>query len=225
MRLLLVRHGQTPSNVDGLLDTAAPGPGLTELGHRQAVQVPEALASEAIDGIFVSRLVRTHLTAAPLAAARDLVTRELAGIHEIEAAELEMRRDHEAIRIYLETVFAWGLGDLHVRMPGGENGVEFFARFDASMREVADSGARTAVVVSHGAALRVWVAGRARNVPSSYAGTHEIQNTGIVEVEGSPDDGWRLLRWQGTPVGGSDLVDSDAHDPTGETMDEALDET
>ena len=34
MRLLLIRHGQTPSNVLGLLDTAVPGPGLTDLGDR-----------------------------------------------------------------------------------------------------------------------------------------------------------------------------------------------
>ncbi len=224
MRLLLIRHGQTPSNVAGLLDTAAPGPGLTDLGHRQAAQIPDALAGEQIDALFVSRLVRTHLTAAPLAAARGLTARELPGIHEIEAAELEMRRDREAIRIYLETVFAWGRGDLDARMPGGENGAEFFHRFDASIRDVADSAAGTAVVVSHGAALRVWVAGRARNVPSSYAGSHEIQNTGIVEVEGSPDSGWSLVSWQGTPVGGADLADEAAHDPTGETMDEALDE-
>ena len=32
MRLILVRHGQTPSNIERLLDTGAPGPGLTELG-------------------------------------------------------------------------------------------------------------------------------------------------------------------------------------------------
>ena len=31
MRLLLIRHGQTPSNVDYLLDTAVPGAGLTAL--------------------------------------------------------------------------------------------------------------------------------------------------------------------------------------------------
>ena len=40
MRLLLVRHGQTPSNVAGLLDTALPGPGLTALGTRQAAAIP-----------------------------------------------------------------------------------------------------------------------------------------------------------------------------------------
>ncbi len=36
-------------------------------------------------------------------------------------------------------------------------------------------------------------------------------------------EGWTLLSWQGTPVGGSDLVDDTAEDPTGETLEEAHD--
>ncbi|BCW50626.1 hypothetical protein StoSoilB13_29680 (plasmid) [Arthrobacter sp. StoSoilB13] len=48
MKLLLIRHGQTPGNVAGQLDTAFPGPGLTELGERQAAALPEALADESI---------------------------------------------------------------------------------------------------------------------------------------------------------------------------------
>ena len=177
MRLLLIRHGQTPSNVEGLLDTAAPGPGLTELGHRQAAEIPDALARENIGGIWVSSLVRTHLTAAPLAVATGIEPTELPGLHEIAAGELEMRRDHEAVRLYLETVFAWGLGDRTPRMPGSEDGHEFFARFDSSIAEIAASGVATAAVVSHGAAIRVWVAGSATNVPPSYAGEHDIHNT------------------------------------------------
>lgn len=70
MRLLLVRHGQTPSNVRFLLDTAVPGPGLTELGERQAAALPEALAGEDIDALYASTLTRAQLTAAPLAGAR-----------------------------------------------------------------------------------------------------------------------------------------------------------
>lgn len=224
MRLLLIRHGQTPSNVAGLLDTAAPGPGLTELGHRQAAEIPDALRHEPIDGVWVSTLVRTHLTAAPLVAALGVEPVELPGTHEIAAGELEMRRDHEAVRIYLETVFSWGLGELDTRMPGGEDGHEFFERFDASIASVEASGAQSAVVVSHGAAIRVWVAGRAVNVPPSFAGEHDIQNTGVVELDGSSESGWTLLSWQGTPVGGSDLIDTDADDPTGETLEDALDE-
>jgi broad specificity phosphatase PhoE len=224
MRLLLIRHGQTPSNVAGLLDTAAPGPGLTDLGHRQAAEIPDALRHEPIDGVWVSALVRTHLTAAPLVAALGVEPVELPGTHEIAAGELEMRRDHEAVRVYLETVFSWGLGELDTRMPGGEDGHEFFERFDASIASVEASGAQSAVVVSHGAAIRVWVAGRAVNVPPSFAGEHDIQNTGVIELDGSSEQGWTLLSWQGTPVGGSDLIDADADDPTGETLEDALDE-
>ena len=36
MRLLLVRHGQTMSNVDRVLDTKVPGAPLTEEGRAQA---------------------------------------------------------------------------------------------------------------------------------------------------------------------------------------------
>lgn len=222
MRLFLIRHGQTPSNVEGFLDTAAPGPGLTELGLRQAAEIPDALQSTPVDGVFASTLVRTQLTAAPLAADRGADVVVLPGIHEIEAGELEMKRDHTSVRVYLETAFAWGLGRLDVRMPGSGTGHEFFERFDASIQTVFETGAETAVVVSHGAAIRVWVAGRAINVPPSFAGEHDIQNTGVVELDGTPDDGWTLLSWQGTPVGGYDLVDDDAEDPTGETLDEAI---
>ena len=218
MRLLLIRHGQTPSNVDGLLDTARPGPGLTELGERQAAEIPDALKHEAIDGIYVSVLRRTLITATPLIVDRGLDPVELPGIHEIEAGDLEMRHDHEAYRIYLETAFAWGMGDLDRRMPGATDGHEFFRRFDESIASVTGNNA---VVFSHGAAIRVWVAGRAINVPPSFAGEHDIQNTGVVELDGSLESGFTLLSWQGTPVGGSDLSDDSAEDPTGETLDEA----
>ncbi|HEY1158028.1 MAG TPA: phosphoglycerate mutase family protein, partial [Arthrobacter sp.] len=43
MKLLLIRHGETPGNVLGQLDTDHPGPGLTELGERQAEAMARAL--------------------------------------------------------------------------------------------------------------------------------------------------------------------------------------
>jgi broad specificity phosphatase PhoE len=218
VRLLLIRHGQTPSNVAGLLDTGVPGPGLTELGTEQAQRIPAALAADDVDAIFVSRLIRTRLTAEPLAEARGLEPVELPGIHEIGAGDLEMRGDRDSIRTYLETAFAWGLGELDRRMPGGEDGAEFFERFDADVDTVAASTASTAVVFSHGAAIRVWTAGRAVNVPPAFSGSHELDNTGIVELLGTPDEGWQLISWQGTPVGGEQLVDATADDPTGETL-------
>jgi len=224
MKLLLVRHGQTPSNVAGLLDTAAPGPGLTALGLDQAAAIPGALEGRQIDAVFVSALVRTRLTATPLSLARGLDMIELPGTHEISAGSMENLSDRGSVRTYMQTAFSWGLGELDVSMPGGPDGHEFFARFDDSIDTVAATTDGTAVVFSHGAAMRVWTAGRAKNIPASYAGEHDIHNTGVLEFDGSPAEGWTLVSWQGNAVGGSQLDDPTADDPTGETLSEAMDD-
>lgn len=227
MRILLVRHGQTPANVLGTLDTAAPGPGLTELGQQQAAGVVDALDSEEIDAIYVSRLRRTHETAAPLAAVLGLTPTELPGTHEIEAAEVEGRSDRESVRTYLETVFAWGSGDLSVTMPGGPDGHDFFARFDESIARVVEAHDQdaTVVVVSHGAAIRVWTGSRVANLGDGFTGENHLDNTGVVVIEGSPETGWTALSWGGTPVGGARLADPAAEDPLGEALDESLEES
>ncbi|MFF8860485.1 histidine phosphatase family protein [Streptomyces sp. NPDC015139] len=201
MRLLLVRHGQTPSNLHHLLDTAAPGPGLTALGEAQAAALPEALAGEDIEALYASTLVRTQLTAAPLAAARGLGVLVRDGIREVAAGDLEMcpGRSPEGER-YLRTVFAWAAGDTALRIPGAESGAEVLARYDAVVAEAAADGARTVAMVSHGAAIRMWTAARAGNVDVAYAAARPLENTGVVVLEGSPDTGWNALTWEGATV-------------------------
>ena len=221
MRLLLIRHGQTPANVLGQLDTAHPGPGLTALGARQAAAIPDALRSEPIGALFASTLVRTQLTAGPLARGRGLDIQVRTGLHEIEAGDLELRSDDVAIRAYLETVFAWGSGDLDIAMPGGPTGHDFFGRFNADLGEIAASGVGVAAVVSHGAAIRVWVAANAMNVSPQFSAENQLDNTGVVIVDGSFEQGWSLTRWADQPIGGPVLVDATAEDPTGETLGEA----
>ena len=221
MRLFLIRHGQTPANVLGQLDTAYPGPGLTARGQEQAARIPDALNGEPIEALFASTLVRTQLTAAPLADDRRLDVEVKQGLHEIEAGDLEMRSDHHSVRRYLETVFAWGTGELDVAMPGGSTGHEFFGRYNADLQEIAASGAASAAVVSHGAAIRVWVAAHAGNVAPTFAGENDLDNTGVVVVEGSFTDGWTLTRWADQPVGGAELADATAAAPTGESLSEA----
>lgn len=225
MRILLVRHGQTPANVRGELDTAAPGPGLTELGTRQAEAVVDALGHEKIAAIYVSKLRRTHETAAPLAAALGLTPVELPGTHEIEAGDVEGRTDHDAVRTYMRTAFAWGSGDPSPVMPGGSDGHAFFARFDAAIAGIAAEhpADATVVVVSHGAAIRVWTGARVSNLGDGYTADNHLENTGVVVLDGSPEAGWTALSWAGQPVGGAGLADPTAEDPTGDPLDEALD--
>lgn len=219
MRLLLIRHAQTPANVAGTLDTAAPGPGLTELGRRQAEALPTALRGESVDALYVSALRRTSLTAAPLAVALDRPLRLLGGVHEIEAGDLEGRSDREAVLPYLSTVFAWSQGDLAPRMPGGSDGYEFAQRFDAdTARVAAEHPGGTAIIVSHGAAIRTWCGLRARNADAAFAAHHELDNTAVVALTGDPSAGWLIRSWSGEPVGGVELADDAAIDPTGEAV-------
>ncbi len=219
MKLILIRHGQTPGNVLGQLDTAHPGPGLTELGERQAEAMARSLANEPISALFASTLLRTQITAAPLARVHNLKVEVLGGLHEIEAGSLEKLTDHEAHERYMTTVFAWAAGDLDRRMPAGPDGHEFFERYDADIATIAagaGSGEDGVVaVVSHGAAIRTWAGRRAGDADHEFAARHVLANTGIVALEGDPGQGWKLIHWDGSPVGGLALADPTAGDPTG----------
>jgi len=216
MRLLLIRHGQTPANVNGVLDAEVPGPGLTDLGQQQADALPAALADRGIERLFVSTMVRTQITAAPLAAALGLEPVVLPGLREIEAGETQGKRDRVSVQMYISTVHGWSAGDRSTRMPGAESGEEFFARYDDAIRQVEATGAAVAAVVSHGAAIRTWASAVAQNTPDEFGTQRHLENTGIVELEGSFADGWRLVDWEGEPVGGEELIDRTAQDPTGE---------
>jgi len=223
VRLLLIRHGQTPGNVLGQLDTAHPGPGLTELGERQAEALARALGNERIHTLYASTLIRTQITAAPLARVHGLETEVLQGIHEIEAGALEKLTDHESHKRYMRTIFSWADGEMDRRMPAGPSGWDFFERYDAAIAKIAarangagDPG--SVAVVSHGAAIRAWAGLRAGNIDTDFAVRHVLDNTGIVALEGDPDNGWELIHWDGSPVGGLALADPTAEDPTGRPL-------
>ncbi|WP_449408432.1 histidine phosphatase family protein [Microbacterium maritypicum] len=221
MRLLLIRHGQTPSNVIGALDTGRPGPGLTGLGHAQAAAIPAVLHGERIDAIYASPLVRTQLTATPLAADRGLEIQVVEGLEEISAGDWEMHSDREVVQGYVQTARSWLTGDLDVTIPGGESGTEFFARYDAAVAGIAEAhrdGA--AVIVSHGAAIRVWAAARLQDIDLEDAAHWRLYNTGMCVLDGDPVTGWRLVSWHEEPLGGIDLEDPSALDVPAEPVGE-----
>ncbi|MFF7310435.1 histidine phosphatase family protein [Streptomyces sp. NPDC008137] len=218
MRLLLIRHGQTPSNLKHLLDTAEPGPALTPLGQQQAAALPAALTGEEIGALYASTLLRTQLTAAPLATRTGLEVRIRDGIRELFAGDLEMRGDALAIETYMRTAFAWSAGNTERRIPGGENGVEALRRFDAVVEEASGTGAETVALVSHGAVIRMWAAARAENIDVGFASAHVLQNTGVVILTGTPAEGWRVREWAGRSIG-PEAGAPEESGPAGEAVD------
>jgi broad specificity phosphatase PhoE len=198
VRLLLIRHAETTANAERLLDTAPPGTDLSERGRIQAEELLEALADVPLDAIYVSDLVRTQQTAAPLAAARGLVPLVRPGVREIQAGEYEMAPDDGSWGAYLAVLYRWADGEPDARIPGGESGTEVLARFDAVVAEAAQYEA--AAIVSHGAMIRAWTGARAAGVDGAFVADTRLYNTAIIVLDGSPDVGWRVESWANEPV-------------------------
>lgn len=192
MRLYLVRHGRTPNNVARLLDTAIPGADLDDVGRRQAEHLVQRLDGQHIEAVFASDLVRTQQTLAPLVSARGLEMTILGGLREIQAGEDEMSPVWQR---YVGALTAWGSGDFSAKVPGGEDADAFFARFDDAVARIASAVASSALLVSHGAALRMWLAARGRGMAVEDIVGRRMGNTTVVTLEGSPDTRWEFIDW------------------------------
>lgn len=210
--LLLIRHGQTPNNVLGALDTALPGAGLTRLGELQADDLVPRLKKFDLTKLMASAHDRARLTATPLAQARGLQLTQDGRFGEIEASDLEMSTSHDDHMTYLHTAFGWAKGQLDAQIPGGPDGHATFARFDAGIADaLADVPADgTLAIVSHGAMIRTWVTSRASGIKPDDVEHRRLLNTAYLHLEGKVGN-WRFVDWVDPR-----LLDLDADDPTSE---------
>lgn len=190
MRLILIRHGETRSNVEHLLDTAFPGAPLNETGLAQAQTLPERLAHEPIEAVFASTLTRAQQTAAPVAAARGLEVEVIDGVQEISAGVEELNPDWTT---YIAELNSWSPTNADSKLEGGETAREFMTRFTRAVAEVEARGHACAAIVSHGAALRVW--GLAQQPEFGMENAPPLQNTAWIVLNGSTRDGWTIEDW------------------------------
>lgn len=198
-RLVLVRHGQSVSNIRHVMDTVPPGAELTEEGTRQAQALARRFADETVHAVFASRAVRAMRTAEPLALHHGLDVDQLDGIHEIHVGELEGTVDGDSRRHFEEIYGRWHDGAIHESMPGGETGRQALGRFYESARWALNrTGPGTTVLVSHGAMLRLVTAQLVPRHEVTGIATGHLPNAGIIVLE--PDDsetGWRCAHRDG----------------------------
>ena len=201
-RLVLVRHGQSHSNVARRLDTRPPGAELTGLGREQARGFAAAL-SEPPGLIVHSTATRAVQTATEIHAAVSAPVEgvyEFGGIHEVQVGDLEDRSDEAAHEEFNGTYRRWHGGELSLSLPGGENGRQVLERYlpvlDGLRRQYLDDDGwhRDIVVVSHGAAIRL-VAAVLGGVAGAFAIDHHLANTESVVLAPEPEGRWSCLRW------------------------------
>lgn len=194
-RLVLVRHGQSRSNVARRLDTRPPGAELTDLGHRQARDYAAALTVPPT--LVVSSVaLRARQTAAHIAelTGASHVVRD--GLQETDVGELEDRDGDDDHARFTEIYQRWLHGDTAARVPGGESADEVLARYvpvleDLRREHPADA---TVHVVSHGAAIRL-VTAAVSDVDPDFAADNHLPNTGSVELLARGDGTWECVRW------------------------------
>lgn len=130
-RITLVRHGQSEAAELAkpfVLKHGHGDPYLTDLGHQQAIRVADRLVREAIDGIYVTSLTRTHQTADPLAGRIGQQPIEEHDLREVFLGEWEgglfrhMLADEHPAALEFRQTYEWG------NIPGAETNAQLTNR-------------------------------------------------------------------------------------------------
>ncbi|MGV9362047.1 histidine phosphatase family protein [Amycolatopsis sp. NPDC003731] len=200
----MIRHGKTSANLTGVLDSLPPGLPLIEEGYLQAEKLADALSGEPIVGVYASRAVRAQQTAAPIAGRHGLKVVVLGGVHEVQLGDWEGTSDAESLQKFLKIFAYWLERDLDRRIPGGESAREVLKRFLIDVRAIhaVHASGGVAVLVSHGAAIRLASINMADNLDVKTVGARFIPNAEYVVMESisSSGESWRCLEWMGDQV-------------------------
>jgi 2,3-bisphosphoglycerate-dependent phosphoglycerate mutase len=168
MHLLLIRHGQSQANVEGIIQ--GDDDPLTDVGRRQAEHLGRHLAgTREIHHLYASPLLRARETARIISRhiRREPVFEPgLAEMHAGSAAGMTWEAWTEAypgIAARMRT----RARSLEDRWEGGESGHEFMARVIGAYTRIVESHREsddTVAVVSHGGAL-AWIASHVHDDP------------------------------------------------------------
>ncbi|HEY2697760.1 MAG TPA: histidine phosphatase family protein [Pseudonocardiaceae bacterium] len=200
LRLMLVRHGQTESNVRKALDSRPPGPPLNLVGQQQAAELAADLANEPVVAVYASVAVRAQQTAEPVAAKHGLEVQVVPGAQEVFVGDLECNTDEASVQKFFHVFSAWAEGDLSVPMPGGETGRQARDRFERVIADIrAEHREGVVVLVSHGGILRLVAPMLAANLTPDTTKFALLPNTGRIVLDDGP--AWRCVEWTGLDLG------------------------
>jgi broad specificity phosphatase PhoE len=195
--LTFIRHAESQSNADGVIDTQVPGPSLTSVGEQQAAAAASRLKGNGYDGIYASEMVRTQQTAAPMSKALSEPVNVLPGLNEISAGWFNGQPMDRAGATYMVAPMDWMRGDLNFSIPGSVSGRDFNGKFSAAVQRIYESGDTKPVAFSSAASIMLWTLMNARNGKDTLLTDHPLPNTGRVVLTGNPTSGWTLVDWDG----------------------------
>ncbi len=197
-RLVLLRHGRTAWNdvgrAQGHVDV-----GLDDLGHQQAAAAAPVVAAVRPVALWSSDLVRARQTCTYLEQVTGLAAKVDERLREYDVGARQGMTPKEFAETFPEAYAAWRAGEDMPRVPGAEGVAEVAARIVPALRECLDSLAPgdTGVVVTHGACLKVGLAGLLGWPLARSADLLGMDNCAWATVVASSDEGHPVVRLQG----------------------------
>ena len=182
--LFLIRHGQTESNVAGLLHGSTDVP-LNPLGLRQAEQVALRIQDMTnIASIYASPLQRARVTADAISRRTGLPLNLHPGLAEMNFGQAEGIVISEIANLYPEIYTRLNdLDDHDVGFPGGESRREFVNRIESALDDVVNEnmGSRV-IVVAHGGVIAAATALMLGEQPGDWR-KYTIANCSVTHFE------------------------------------------
>jgi len=212
-RIVVWRHGRTEWNARGLAQ-GQQDVALDEVGVRQAREAGARVAALAPVRIVTSDLQRATATAQVLGELCGVPVEADPRLREMNLGAREGLPLREAFERWPKQMQAWRAG-ADVRLEGGETYAETAQRVGAVLDEVAAAleQGRTAVVVSHGAAMRVGIChwlGFPQPLWGRFGGFSNC-SWAVLEQDRL---GWRITEWNAgslpEPVLSDDPGEADA---------------
>ena len=183
-RLILLRHGRTAWNEEGRAQGHADIE-LDPVGHVQAAAAARHLAGEPVSRLWSSDLTRARQTAGYVAAALGLQVEEDRRLREFDVGQRQGMTLAEFAEAFPEEYADWVAGESLIPGKEGERTSDVAARMVPALRGCVESlepGA-TGLVVTHGAALKVAVAGLLGWPEDLAASLKAIDNCAWITVE------------------------------------------
>ena len=179
--VLLVRHGQTESNITGFY-MGRSNEDLNEAGYTQARRLSSRLAGLPIASVYTSPLQRACTTATILAEPHKLKPEMLDDLLEIGLGDWQGLHMDEIKLRWPELWQQWRTDPSEVTLPNGESFGEVVERAIRAFRKIAGANrGKQAVIVTHDVVVKVVVA-YVLGAPNSIYRKFDINNASLSMV-------------------------------------------
>ena len=181
MNLLMIRHGEIPSNVNKVYAGRSPER-LTEKGVQQAREVSEKLKSLKIDALYSSPIQRALQTARIVSETIGIDPEVNDAFRELEMGPWEGMSENDVAKEYPDEWGVWNSDPAKLRLEGRETLDALLERVLTGVRDIYknDSGGNV-VIVTHVAIIRVLLLWHAKKSLNLYKTIH-VPNAEIFKI-------------------------------------------